>query len=141
MAYSTEKREEILKSVFEKLENGVSLNKILKEKKIRFSTFYNWINESEEKKEKYTRAKEFGITAIFDSIDDDYNDKPPLDAWGKVDSGWVAMQRLKIDAKKWKLSKLAPKKYGDKIDVTTQGEKLNSTPTSITVKVVLPEGE
>ena len=51
------------------------------------------------------------------------------------------MQRLKIDAKKWKLSKLAPKKYGDKIDVTTQGEKLNSTPTSITVKVVLPEGE
>ena len=33
----------------------------------------------------------------------------------------VARSRLRIDARKWLASKLAPKKYGDKIDATLQG--------------------
>lgn len=36
----------------------------------------------------------------------------------------VARSRLEVDALKWQASKLAPKKYGDKLDVTTQGEKI-----------------
>lgn len=30
--------------------------------------------------------------------------------------------RLQIDARKWKASKLAPKKYGEKLDITTRDE-------------------
>ena len=33
----------------------------------------------------------------------------------------VARSRLRIDARKWLASKLAPKKYGDKIDATPSG--------------------
>ena len=33
----------------------------------------------------------------------------------------VARSRLRIDARKWLASKLAPKKYGDKIDATLSG--------------------
>lgn len=32
--------------------------------------------------------------------------------------------RLQIDARKWVAGKMRPKKYGDKIDVTSDGEKL-----------------
>jgi hypothetical protein len=32
--------------------------------------------------------------------------------------------RLRVDARKWLLSKMLPKKYGDKLDVTSDGEKM-----------------
>lgn len=34
---------------------------------------------------------------------------------------------------KWKAAKLAPKQYGDKLDVTTDGEKINATVPNIVV--------
>jgi hypothetical protein len=35
--------------------------------------------------------------------------------------------KLQIWARQWRAAKLAPKKYGDKVDVTTDGESLNLT--------------
>lgn len=37
----------------------------------------------------------------------------------------AGLGRLKLDADRWYLSKLAPKKYGDKLDLTSAGERLN----------------
>ena len=34
---------------------------------------------------------------------------------GATDSGAVQKQRLQVDTRKWLLSKLAPKKYGDRM--------------------------
>jgi hypothetical protein len=39
----------------------------------------------------------------------------------------IQHRRLQVDARKWVVSKLLPKKFGDKIDVTSGDEKLNST--------------
>lgn len=36
----------------------------------------------------------------------------------RVDTGHVAWQKLRVDSRKWVISKLLPKKYGDKIDHT-----------------------
>jgi len=59
----------------------------------------------------------------FESIEQDYSEEPQRDAeTGRIDSAWVQLQRLKIDAKKWELSKLNPKKYGDKIQQEHSGE-------------------
>lgn len=41
-----------------------------------------------------------------------------------MNSEFVARSRLRIDARKWVASKLAPKKYGDKIDLTSGGERI-----------------
>jgi hypothetical protein len=38
-----------------------------------------------------------------------------------IDGGFVARQRLRIDARKWFASKVAPKKYGDKLEVEGKG--------------------
>lgn len=47
--------------------------------------------------------------------------------------------RLRVDARKWIASKLKPKKYGDKLDLTSQGDKLNHGPMQ--VEIVKPDEE
>jgi hypothetical protein len=42
----------------------------------------------------------------------------------KSDSARVQARKLRIDARHWHLSKLRPKKYGDKLDLTSGGEKM-----------------
>ena len=43
----------------------------------------------------------------------------------------VARARLRIDARKWLASKLAPKKYSDKIDATLSGPEARRMAVSL----------
>jgi len=47
--------------------------------------------------------------------------------------------RLRVDVRKWALSKMNPKKYGDKVDHTTGGEKLPTNTTNLAI--TLPNGK
>ena len=40
----------------------------------------------------------------------------------------INRSRLQIDTRKWMLGKLNPTKYGDKLDVTSGGDKLQAVP-------------
>ena len=51
---------------------------------------------------------------------------------------FINRSKVRIDARKWMLGKMQPKKYGDKLDVTTDGEKINNIPNVINVKIVNP---
>ena len=48
-------------------------------------------------------------------------------AAGMVDSGAVQMRRLQIETRRWILSKLLPRKYGDRMGLDHQGEGFNLT--------------
>lgn len=77
-------------------------------------TVYSWLAENEEFSDNYARACKIRREDKFErleSIADAEED--------------VARARLKVDVIKWQLSKEEPRKYGDKIDMTTGGEKLN----------------
>ena len=82
--------------------------------------------------ERYTCAREAQADLLADqiiNIADDHKDDTiinPSTGAPQMNAEWVARCKLQIDARKWKASKLAPKKYGDKVDVTTGGEKINS---------------
>ena len=139
MAYTKEEKEELFKTIFTSIENGYSLRKALISVKLSSKTFYEWIDDDEDKLKQYARACEERTLMKFESIEDDYMEKPERDPMtGKIDPGWVQMQRLKIDAKKWELSKLNPKKYGDKVDVTSGGDKIQSAPSAIRIDIVKP---
>ena len=123
MAYDKEQKETILKTIFNLIESGKSLRYALKEFNLSSSTFFIWIDEDENKSKQYVRAIDNRIEVKFESIERDYLEEPQRDpVSGKIDTGWVQLQRLKIDAKKWELSKLKPKKYGDKIQTEHSGE-------------------
>lgn len=74
---------------------------------------------------QYARARELQYEAWSDQIID-AADKPLIGikrkstaegAWEETEGDNVDRARLKVDARKWILSKLAPKKYGDKVAV------------------------
>lgn len=135
MAYSQEQVDTIFARILIEIENGRALRSVLKDKDMPGSeTFYVWVDESEEKAKQYARSCKLRADAKFDDIENDYNTPPERDALtGKIDTGWVALQRLKIDSKKWEASKLNPKKYGEKLqtDVTTNGKDVNTGTTIV----------
>lgn len=116
------------KILFEMSENGLSLRKISTIEGFPANKIiFEWLKVDKSFSEQYARAREIMIDAKFDSIAQDYLEEPQRDAkTGNIDTAWVALQRLKIDAKKWELSKLNPKKYGERLDVTSDNEKIES---------------
>ena len=105
------------------IESGKSLRFALSQIPLSSSTFFIWIEEDPEKSKHYAYVTDIRTELKFESIEQDYSEEPQRDAeTGRIDSAWVQLQRLKIDAKKWELSKLNPKKYGDKIQQEHSGE-------------------
>lgn len=106
-----------------------------------FSTFFKWLGEKDKQylSDRYARAKELQAEYMADQIleiaDDGSNDTY-VDENGKVKTDWDVLGRskLRVDSRKWLASKLLPKKFGDKIDVTTQGEKIVDVPVINWVK-------
>jgi len=96
------------------------------------STVYRWLSKNTEFRERYARAREFQAQALFDEIIE-IADKVQLGTVTKVDrhgrkekriADMVDRARLRVDSRKWSLSKLLPKKYGDRVDVSQSGDNL-----------------
>jgi hypothetical protein len=81
---------------------------------------YRRMLADEDLAQRYARAKEAALDAMADDIlaiaddgvndtytDDDGNERTRVDV--------IARSRLRVDSRKWIMSKLAPKKWGDKI--------------------------
>ena len=117
--YSQDEIDKIFDSICNRVENGERLRKILESIRLSTQTFYRWKDADESKSKQYARAIELRADLKFESIEEDYSEEPQRDAeTGRIDPAWVNLQRLKIDAKKWELSKMLPKKYGDKQETT-----------------------
>lgn len=121
MAYDKDK---IFPLILSEIEEGASLRSILRREGMpNRNTFFEWVDNDKEKANQYARAMDERAESKFESIEDDYLEEPQRDPeTGKIDTGWVQLQRLKIDAKKWELSKLKPKKYGERIQTEHSGE-------------------
>ena len=133
MSKPADKFDAILTSIAE----GKTVSEACRTNDLAPSKFYDYLDQTPAVREKYARACDARAEIKFESIEQDYSEQPERDPeTGKIDTGWVQLQRLKIDAKKWELSKLQPKKYGDKLDIdhTTGGEKLIFTPINLDVK-------
>lgn len=130
MAYSDEDKERILNTIFEEIQSGDSLRQTLINNKISSQTFYIWIEANEEKSKQYARACEDRAEKIADEILE-ICDSSEADVYQddngetKINGNTVQRARLQVDTRKWLLGKLNPKKYGDKVDVTSDGEKLS----------------
>ena len=114
---------------------GMSVKKACEKAVINYNSFFNLINKSDSDKDRinaYARAREYrcDIMAedIIDIADDGTNDYYEDENGNiKTDHENINRSRLRVDARKWVLSKIAPKKYGDKIDLTTNGEQINNS--------------
>jgi transposase-like protein len=129
--YTEEERKALAESIILDIaERHKSARAACKKHDVKTSSFLRWVRESEEIANKYMRAMELRQDALFDEIieiaDSQENDVS-IDADGNktINHNIVQRNRLQIDARKWSLAKMNPRKYGDKVDVTTDGEKIN----------------
>lgn len=141
--YTNKRKEEIFNQICLEVSEGEAVRNVLKQEGMPSSkTFYAWMQikpkdkpDTQEVKEnrvkQYQDATDERASHIFEEIlkiaDDQegdvyYNDE------GKecTNHNVISRSKVRIDARKWMLSKLNPKKYGDKIDHTTGGEKITT---------------
>jgi hypothetical protein len=87
------------------------------------ATIFRWLAKYEEFREQYARACEeranYQLEEILDIADDGSNDWMEVEygdetAW-KINGEAVQRSRLRIDTRKWAMSKMLPKKYGDRL--------------------------
>lgn len=141
MAYTDKDKDNIFEYVCQEIEKGRALRNVLKDENMpSTSTFYQWLDNDEVKAKQYARATEVRADIIFDDIlaiaDENTNDTSINENGIEVvNNDVIQRSRLRIDARKWVLTKLNPKKFGDKTDITSGGEKIQNMPTSIQVEI------
>ena len=93
-------------------------------------TVFAWLSTDKEFSEQYARAKQdqcyFMAEEILEIADDGSLDMAFTEE-GKafIDKEHINRSRLRVDTRKWILSKLKPKKYGDKLDVEHSVSEIN----------------
>lgn len=111
--------------ICERLANGESLRRICSDPDMPVqSTVFSWIHKNESFAKQYARAREAQMEAMAEEIlqiaDDASGDRIETEDGVRIDNEFVQRSRLKVDTRKWLMSKMAPKKYGDKTQLTNQ---------------------
>ena len=123
MAYKPDEIEATFNKIILEMISGRSLRSILKDYGMpSVNTFYKWIEDDESKMKHYARATTIRADFLFEEIieisDDSSDDTITTEFGEKANAEWINRSRLRVDARKWVVSKLNPKKYGDKIENT-----------------------
>lgn len=127
----------LAEAICDRLAEGESLRKICKDQKMPAArNVHVWVEENDEFRQQYARAREAQADKyaqeIIEIADEECvvvkHPKEGEDVEVAFDSALVANKRLRVDARKWAASKLAPKKYGDKLDLEVNAN-INTTLT------------
>jgi hypothetical protein len=100
------------------------------------STVRQWVIDQAEFAAQYAKARDLGLDAMADAlfeIADDGTNDTNVDEDGNVFTNHdvIARSRLRVDTRKWYLSKLAPKRYGDKTQVDAKVDAVISVVTGV----------
>ena len=120
-------KQQQIDSVLASLKSGESLRKSCEAVNISASTFLRWIDDDATLAEQYARARQEGYSLLADeliAIADEKEVEVRYDGEDvKLDlsSTGVARNRLRVDTRKWMLSKMLPKIYGEKLETTVKG--------------------
>jgi len=83
---------------------------------------HQWLIDDKDFADQYARAMQVRADEMFDEILDIADQYDP--AKDKTNPENVQRAKLRIDTRKWKLGKMQPQKYGDKLDVTSDGKAM-----------------
>ena len=146
--YTSEQKTFLAQSVFSMMCEGLSTRKACQACGLPIGTLFLWMNEDALLAEQYERARNLLLDVVAEDLveiaDDGRNDY--MEALGKDGQpiGWkvngehVQRSRLRVDTRKWYLSKLAHRKYGDKVQLAGDAENPIAI-TTIERKIVKPK--
>jgi hypothetical protein len=129
---------EIAKEICDRLAAGESLRAICDDAGTPArSTVLKWLTEHAEFSDQYAIARDAGLDVMADHVIEISDQEPGTLDNGGTDTGRVAANRLRMDARRWYLSKLAPKRYGDRLNVEHSGAVAISTMTEEEIRAEL----
>ncbi|WP_316196301.1 MULTISPECIES: terminase small subunit protein [unclassified Bradyrhizobium] len=127
MARPSDYNDEIAALILGRMAEGESLRAICRDEAMpAASTVFLWLSKHKAFSEQYARAAELRAHAFAEDIieiSDDGTNDTTADGEGRtiVNHDVIARSRLRVDTRKWLMARMAPKKYGDKIETTLQG--------------------
>lgn len=129
----TDYSQELADQICEQLAMGISMRTVCKTEGMpAMATMFRWLREKEEFRQQYEKAKEESSDAMAEDLlyiadtpvmGEIKTIRPDGSVEIKQDE-MLGHRRLQIDSRKWLMSKMKPKKYGEKIDHTTNGKDL-----------------
>lgn len=128
--------QDVATAICARMSEGESLRSICRDPLMpALSTVFLWVSKHSEFSEQYRLAMASRADAMFEDMieiaDDSAEDYVNTDQGEKFNSEHVQRSRLRLDTRKWMLSKMMPKKYGDKV-----AEDDNPADKEITINVV-----
>ena len=134
-------------AVCDLIRDGKSLRAACRELELAPSTILLWSKENKEFSEQYARAREVGYKLLADEIIDIADEKEVQVRYDGEDTildlspTAIARNRLRVDTRKWMLSKMLPKIYGDKLEISGDKENPLQTVTRIELVAMRKDGE
>lgn len=125
--------QELADRVCQKIAEGYSMRTVCKPEDMpSIAVVFSWFRKYPGFQEQYARATEERTEAmsedILDIADDGSNDLMTIQKGNhsyEIENKEVTNRsRLRVDTRKWLMAKMKPKKYGDKVDLTTNGKDL-----------------
>jgi hypothetical protein len=120
-------RDQLAELVPELMSDGLSMRQACIKAGMTAQTFLRAVDASPALAERYAQARGALLDAMVDQILSLADAPVPLLDNGATDPGLVRQRQLQIDARRWILSKLAPNKYGDRLDVSVTDNRISIT--------------
>lgn len=121
--------EEVWPAILDAIANGQSLSSILRREGM---PSYSWaklqLRNNAELRQQYGQALEDRGGRLAEELIELAFTKLPDDLDGRAQSAWVQHLRVKIDVLKWTASKLRPRAYGERIDISVTNTQISITP-------------
>jgi hypothetical protein len=121
MAYAVQEVTEIQDRLVAEIQTGRSLRQVCKDEGMpHFTTVLRWVASDADFAIKYTRARVAQADTLFDRMEE----VEEAVSAGTMDSHAA---RVVLDSMRWRASKLAPKVYGDRLDVSVTDSRISIT--------------
>lgn len=121
--------EDIAAHICSEVASGRSLRSICSDKGMPDkATVFRWLAKHDAFRDQYARAQEDRTAALAEDI---------LEIADEGNEEDVQRAKLRIDARKWLMSKMAPKRYGDKTEIDHKSSDGSMTPVNVVERVIV----
>jgi len=116
----------IWQQIVDKVSAGKSVSTVLREPGYpTWTSFQSMLASDDRLRTGYEKAVQDRADRMADEILELSDEQMPEGLEGAMASAWVQQKRMQVDARKWIASKLKPRTYGDRIDMTVRDERIS----------------
>ena len=116
----------VWREIVARVSAGKSLSTVLRDDGMPgWATFQDMLAGDDKLRQAYDKAVQDRADRMADEILELSDEEMPAGLEGAMASAWVQQKRMQVDARKWIASKLKPRTYGDRIDMTVRDERIS----------------